>query len=98
MEQLDIQQTMAKKRFSKTQIYRVLRESESGTTISELIDKYGVCQTTIYNWRVKYREINRLEMDRLDALEKEYDRLKRMYAEFSREILKIKGKFEEMKI
>ena len=88
---------MAKKRFSKTQIYRVLRENESGTTIPALVEKYGICQATIYNWRVKYRKINRLEMDRLDALEKEYDQLKRMYAEFSQEILNIKGKFEEMK-
>ena len=88
---------MKKKRFSQTQIYRVLREKESGTTIPVLVKKYGICQSTIYNWSVKYRGMSRLEMDRLYALEKKYDRLKRMYAEFSLEILNIKGKFEKMK-
>ncbi|MBW8323784.1 MAG: transposase [Prolixibacteraceae bacterium] len=84
---------MGKKRFSTTQIYNVLRENESGTSVSALVQKYGICQATIYNWRVKYQGLNKFEIDRFIALEKENDRLKRMYAELSLEYLNVKGEF-----
>jgi putative transposase len=90
--QTDIQMNVTKKRFSVSQIYCVLREIENGIAIPELVKKYGICQATIYNWRVQYSEMNRLEKDRLYELEFEYDRLKEMFAEVTLKILKLKDK------
>jgi putative transposase len=88
---------MAKKRFSESQIYRILQENENGTTIPLLIKKYGISQATIYNWRVKYGGMNISEIHRLNELEEENDRLKRMFADLSLENLLLKGKLEKSK-
>ncbi|MFA5329741.1 MAG: transposase [Prolixibacteraceae bacterium] len=88
---------MTKKRFAESQIYRILQENESGTSIPDLIKKYGVSQATIYNWRVKYGGLNISEIHRLNELEEENDRLKRMFADLSLENLILKGKLERSK-
>jgi len=88
---------MTKKRFTESQIYRILQENESGRSISDLIIKYGVSQATIYNWRSKYGGMNISEIHRLDELEEENDRLKRMFADLSLENLILKGKLEKSK-
>ena len=86
---------MTKKRFAESQIYRILQENENGTTIPALIKKYGISQATIYNWRVKYGGMNISEIHRLNELEEENDRLKRMFADLSLENLVLKGKLEK---
>jgi putative transposase len=88
---------MTRKRFAESQIYRILQENESGTSIQALIKKYGVSQATIYNWRVKYGGMNISEIHRLNELEEENDRLKRMFADLSLENLILKGKLEKCK-
>jgi len=86
---------MTKKRFTESQIYRILHENESGVSIQALIKKYGVSQATIYNWRTKYGGLNISEMRRINELEEENDRLKRMFADISLENLILKGKLEK---
>jgi len=88
---------MAKKRFAESQIYRILQENENGTTIPTLIKKYGISQATIYNWRVKYGKLNISEIHRINELEEENNRLKRMFADLSLENLILKGKLEKSK-
>ena len=88
---------MAKKRFAESQIYRILQENENGTPIPMLIKKYGISQVTIYNWRVKYGGMNISEIHRINELEEENDRLKRMFADLSLENLILKGKLEKTK-
>lgn len=86
---------MTKKRFAESQIYRILQENESGVSIPTLIKKYGISQATIYNWKVKYGGMNISEIHRLNELEEENDRLKRMFADLSLENLILKGKLEK---
>jgi putative transposase len=88
---------MTKKRFAESQIYRILQENESGVSIPNLIKKYGISQATIYNWKVKYGGMNISEIHRLNELEEENDRLKRMFADLSLENLILKGKLEKSK-
>ncbi|MBW8327081.1 MAG: transposase [Prolixibacteraceae bacterium] len=88
---------MTKKRFVESQIYRILQENESGVPIPTLIKKYGISQATIYNWRSKYGGMNISEIRRLNELEDENDRLKRMFADLSLENLLLKGKLEKEK-
>jgi len=86
---------MAKKRFSESQIFRILKENESGISIGELITKYGVSQATIYNWRAKYGGMNISEIHRINELEEENDQLKRMFADISLENMILKSKLEK---
>lgn len=85
---------MTRKRFAESQIYRILQENQSGVPIPALIKKYGISQATIYNWRVKYGDMNISEIHRLNELEEENDRLKRMFADLSLENLILKSKLE----
>lgn len=86
---------MTRKRFAESQIYRILQENQAGVPIPALIKKYGISQATIYNWRVKYGDMNISEIHRLNELEEENDRLKRMFADLSLENLILKGKLEK---
>jgi putative transposase len=86
---------MTKKRYSESQIYRILQENESGVPISTIIRKYDISQATIYNWRRKYGGMNISEIRRINELEDENDRLKRMFADLSLEHLLLKGKLEK---
>lgn len=88
---------MSKKRFTESEILRILKENEAGMSISELIMKYSVSQATIYNWRAKYGSMNISEMHRINELEKENDQLKRMFADLSLENITLKEKLERCK-
>jgi putative transposase len=57
----------------------------------------GVSQATIYNWRIKYGDMNISEIRRLNELEEENDRLKRMFADLSLENLTLRAKIEKEK-
>ena len=86
---------MTKKRFAEPQIYRILQENESGVPISNIMKKYGISQATVYNWRIKYGGMNVSEIRRINELEDENDRLKRMFADLSLENLLLKGRLEK---
>jgi len=88
---------MTRKRFAESQIYRILQENQSGVPIPAIVKKYGISQATIYNWRVKYGSLNISEIHRLNELEEENDRLKRMFADLSLENLILKGKLEKIR-
>ena len=88
---------MKHKRFAESQIYRILQENEAGVPIQDLIKKYGISQATVYNWRIKYGGMNISEIRRINELEEENDRLKRMFADLSLENLTLKSKLEKDK-
>lgn len=45
---------MKKSRFSEEQIAFALRQTESGTPISEITRKMGIAEQTFYRWKGKY--------------------------------------------
>lgn len=69
------------KRYSQEQIIRILAELKSGKTVEEICRVYGVAQSTLYNWKNKYGEMDRDELARLRELEDENRRLKRIVAQ-----------------
>lgn len=74
---------MKKKRFNESQILNVLKEYEAGVSAIDLSRKYGIGESTIYAWHSKYGGMDLSELRRLQQLEGENNRLKRMYATLS---------------
>ncbi len=76
---------MKKSRISEPQIMRILKENESGISVPDLARKHGVSAGTIYNWRSKYGGMESSDLKRLKELEREHNRLKKMFADLSME-------------
>ncbi|WP_426580241.1 IS3 family transposase [Leptospira interrogans] len=74
-----------KKRFSEEQIYKVLKESESGESTPEVCRKYGISGNTFYRWRMKYGGMELSDLKRMKTLEEENSKLKKLYAELALE-------------
>lgn len=72
---------MPRKRYSEEQIFRILKESQSGIKTVELCRKYGVSQNTFYKWKNKYGGMELSDIKRLKHLEHENSRLKQMVAD-----------------
>lgn len=78
------------KRYSETEILKILRELEAGERIVELSRKYGVSEPTIHRWKSKYGGLEANELHRLRELEKENNRLKKIVAEQAMDISLLK--------
>ena len=86
---------MKKKRFTQTQIVKILKEAESGVPLQELARKHGISQSTYYNWKAKYGGMDSSELSRLKELEAENRKLKEMFAELSLENRVLKDVLEK---
>lgn len=67
---------MRRKRFTEEQIIGILKESESGVPVRELVRKYGIAEGTYYRWKSKFGGMEVSEAKRLRALEAENRKLK----------------------
>jgi putative transposase len=76
---------MKKGRFTENQIIAILKEADSGIPIAELTRKYGLGNSTIYNWRSKYAGMEASDLRELKRLKEENQRLKNLYAKASLE-------------
>ena len=78
---------MARKAFKPEQIINKLREAEvllsQGSTVGEASRKLGVTDQTYYRWRKEYGGMRVEQAKRLQELEKENSRLKRLVADIS---------------
>ena len=69
-----------RRRYTDDQIVSILQEHSGGVTAAEEI-RHGISLDTLYRWKRKYRGVDRVELQRLKALEDENRRLKRMVAD-----------------
>ncbi len=78
---------MVRKTFKPEQIINKLREAEvllsQGSTIGEASRKLGVTEQTYYRWRKEYGGMRVEQAKRLQELEKENTRLKKLVADVS---------------
>ena len=74
---------MKRNKFTEAQIIKILKEEESGKTVTDICREQGIHQSTYYNWKKKYGGMQLQEVHRLKQLEEENRRLKQMYAELS---------------
>lgn len=72
---------MRKSRFSDEQIVGILKEHAAGEATGSLCRRHGISQQTLYRWKQKYDGLEGNELKRLQALQEENARLKRLVAE-----------------
>lgn len=70
-----------KKRHSEEEILRILRESQSGKPLAELLREHGIAAGTYYRWKSKYGGLEPSQLHRLKELERENNELKKIVAE-----------------
>jgi len=78
---------MVRKAFKPEQIINKLREAEvllsQGLTVGEASRKLGVTEQTYYRWRKEYGGMRVEQAKRLQELEQENSRLKRLVADIT---------------
>lgn len=74
---------MKKTNYTEQQIAFALKQAETGTRVAEVCRKMGISEATFYNWKKKYGGLGVSELRRLNQLEEENQRLKRMVADLS---------------
>src|SRR6476661_1533504 len=72
---------MKRSRFSEEQIIGILKEHEAGVSVADLCRKHGVSDASIYNWKARFGGMDVSEARRLETLEDENTRLKRLLAD-----------------
>jgi putative transposase len=72
---------MKKKRYTEEQIFRILKEGETGGSISELCRKYGVSEATFFRWKSKYSGLELSDLKKMKGMEAENTQLKRIVAD-----------------
>ena len=72
---------MKTRRYSEAQVFRILKEVESGRPVVNAAREHGVSAATIHRWKSKYSGMTLSELKRLKALEEENARLKRIIAQ-----------------
>ena len=72
---------MKTRRHSEAQVFRILKEVESGVPVVTAAREHEVSPATIHRWKGKYGGMTLSELKRLKALEEENARLKRIVAQ-----------------
>lgn len=86
---------MKRTRHTPEQIVRKLREAEvlreQGKSVAELARDLGINEQTYYRWRRQYGGMEKAELARLKALEKENTQLKRLVADGCQDSCRVDG-------
>ena len=69
------------RRHTEAQIIAILKEAEAAPTVGEVIRRHGVAPKTYCRWKAKCTGMDVSEARRLNALEDENRRLKRIVAD-----------------
>ncbi len=72
---------MKKSRYTDSQIMAILKQNESGISVTDLCREHSMSQAAFYQWRSKYGGMDASLMREMKELKAENARLKRMYAE-----------------
>ncbi|RRA98630.1 transposase [Larkinella rosea] len=67
---------MKQARFPESQIAAILKQQDSGQTVTQITHEHSIREAIFYNWRAKYGGIQIAEVKRIEELEDENRRLK----------------------
>ena len=70
-----------KKRYTDEQIIKAIKKHEAGAKLEDICRDLGISNGTFYNWRSKFAGMEMNEAKRLQALETENNKLKRLLAD-----------------
>ena len=87
---------MTRKRFKESEISKILKAYEDGTPIQKIVEEYGISQATFYNWKAKYRNQLMFDIEHINKLKEDNERLKRMFADLSLENLALKAQLNKI--
>ena len=72
---------MKRSKFTQEQVIAVLKEHQAGAAVADLCRKHGISDATFYTWRSKYGGMDVSDARRLETLEDENGKLKKLLAE-----------------
>ena len=72
---------MKRSKFTDSQIMETLKRVDTGLAVPEICRELGISTATVYKWRTNYGGIDTQMIARLNELEAEDARLKKMYIE-----------------
>ena len=72
---------MKRSKFTDSQIMEALKRVDSGLAVPEICRELGISTATFYKWRAKYGGMDTSMTARMNELEAENARLKKMYIE-----------------
>ena len=72
-----------RKRFSVEQIVAVLKQSELGMPVADIVRQVGISEQTFYRWKKQYAGMESDQVRELKQLQDENTRLKKLVAELS---------------
>ena len=70
---------MKKARFTESQIVAILKESDAGLPVGEVIRKHGISSASYYKGKAKYGGLDASEVKRIQELEGQLAVFKREY-------------------
>lgn len=70
-------------KFSDTQKALILKQASDGMPVAEICRKAGISPSTYFNWKRKYDGLLPTEMRRLEQLEDENAKLRKVVADLS---------------
>ena len=72
---------MKHSKFTDSQMMEALKRVDAGLAVPEICRELGISTATFYKWRAKYGGMDTSMMARMQELEAENVRLKKMYIE-----------------
>ena len=72
---------MKRSKFTDSQIMEALKRVDAGLAAPEICRELGISTATFYKWRAKYGGMDTSMIARMNELEAENARLKKMYIE-----------------
>lgn len=78
---------MKKKQFPKTKIVSMLRQQAAGKSFKDIAREQGISESTLYKWKAKYGGLKVSDVEKMNVLEKENAKLKRIIANLTLMIL-----------
>lgn len=86
---------MKKSKFTESQIIGILKEQESGKSVSDICREHGISQASFYQWKSKYSGMEVNQLKRVKELETELSKYKTIVAEQTLQITVLKDVIEK---
>lgn len=86
---------MKKSTFSESQIIKILKQQESGASVTDICREHGISQGTFYGWKSKYSGMDASQLKQMKDMERELAQYKKIVAEQTLQITVLKDVIEK---